>query len=196
MNERLRQQICLECARIMAEEGVRDFQQAKRKAQRRLNVRVRGNLPTNSEIQAALDNYLNTFQLDALSDNFEKRIALALDTMKTLAEFEPRLVGALTREISTAYTPVEIHVFADEVEDIGFFLDEHGIPAELVERRIRYSDERVELRPVYCFEADGIAIELSVFPRIGLREAPKSPIDGRPMRRLGLRDVAQLNRSA
>ena len=52
--EEIRQRISREAARIMAEEGVRDFHTAKRKATERLNLPEARHLPSNQEIEQAL----------------------------------------------------------------------------------------------------------------------------------------------
>jgi hypothetical protein len=39
---------------------------------------------------------------------------------------------------------------------------------------------------------EGTDVELTVFPLDGLRQAPPSPIDGRPMRRLNLAGVERM----
>jgi hypothetical protein len=45
---------------------------------------------------------------------------------------------------------------------------------------------------VYKFVAGDVPIELTVFDYDGIREAPMSPVDGRPMRRGSLRDLEVL----
>ncbi|MHB1951957.1 MAG: hypothetical protein ACYCQK_10860, partial [Acidiferrobacteraceae bacterium] len=48
-------------ARIMADEGVRDFQLAKRKAAQRLNLPETRNWPGNVEIERAFEAYIGLF---------------------------------------------------------------------------------------------------------------------------------------
>lgn len=185
----LRQHICLEAARILAEEGVRDYRLAKRKACERLNVTENRLLPANEEIEAALRERLQTFHARQLARDLEQRYALAREAMDFLAGFEPRLVGAVVNGAVTPHTPVELHVFADAPEDVGLFLTERGIPYENTDKRVRFGGDRSEQRPGCRFDADGVAIEITVFPVNGLREAPLSPVDGRPMRRVALKEL-------
>ena len=49
--------------------------------------------------------------------------------------------------------------------------------------------ERVLEYPGVRFEINDQAIEATVFPTDGIRQAPVSPVDGRPMRRA---DVSEL----
>jgi len=53
----LRQHVAAAAARIMAEEGVDDYAQAKRKAAKRLGATDSQSLPGNEEIEAALRSY-------------------------------------------------------------------------------------------------------------------------------------------
>ncbi len=191
-NEQVRRRVCLECARIMAEEGVRDYHFAKRKACARLNIRANSQLPTNQEIEQALREYLQLFHHDALTRRLTRRYALALDTMDNLAPFAPRLVGSLISGNVTEHSPVELHVFADGVEDVNLFLAEQGIPCELTEKRLRFGGDRYMNLPVCRFSADGIVIEMVVFAPRNLKEPPLDPTDSRPMRRMGMKELEGL----
>ena len=80
-----------EAARIMADEGVRDFRLAKRKAAERLGLPVNGTLmPRNTEIEQALIDHQRLFNgafefligqfqdVPHLGQNFHLRVAQAL----------------------------------------------------------------------------------------------------------------------
>ncbi len=190
--EQKRAHISAEAARIMAEEGVRDFQVAKRKAASRLHLPQTKHLPTNEEVQAALQEYLQLFHADRLEQNIHRLRGLALEAMRFLSAFDPRLVGAVLSGTVTADTDIQLHVSADAPEEIGFFLQEHHIPYEIAERRVRFGGERYEGLASYRFSADDVIVEVCVFdPRKG-RELPLSPIDGRPMKRANLKEVQAL----
>ena len=51
-------------ARLISSDGVDDFALAKRKAARQIGVTDNRNLPTNEEIEAALDVYRQLYQVD------------------------------------------------------------------------------------------------------------------------------------
>jgi hypothetical protein len=50
----------------------------------------------------------------------------------------------------------------------------------------------VLLQPVLEMEIDAQPIEVIVFPIDGIRQAPVSPVDGKPMRRADLAEVESL----
>ncbi len=52
--------------------------------------------------------------------------------------------------------------------------------------------ERVLEYPGVRFEVDDQAIEATVFPTDAIRQAPVSPVDGKPMRRADVADLEAL----
>ena len=69
---------------------------------------------------------------------------------------------------------------------------EIGVPHEFYERRVRMDAGRSLSFPALRFEADGRTVDATVFPIDGIRQSPYSPVDGRPMRRADVREVADL----
>ena len=181
-----------EAARIMREQGVKDYLVAKRKAADRLGVKDRGALPGNDEIAAALREQQRLFG----GAGYESRLRLLRQTaaraMRLLEDFEPRLVGALLSGTITEHTDVSLHVFADAAEAVAMRLIERDIPYEITEKRVRYPGERTESVPAYRFMAGEVVVEAAVFPQASLRQAPTCPVEGRPMRRLRLTELADL----
>ncbi len=188
----LRQHIAADAARIMAEEGVRDFQTAKRKAAARLGLPETTHLPGNDEVDSALQEYLRLFHAGRLTQSVNRLRGLAAEAMLFLAKFEPRLVGPVLSGTVTSATSIELHLTADSPEEIGFWLQEHGIPYQQADRRLRFGGERHETFPSYSFTADGVPVELCVFGHREARETPLSPVDGKPMKRANLREVENL----
>ncbi len=188
----LRHQISVEAARIMSDEGVRDFQVAKRKAAERLSIPDNKHVPTNQEVAEALREYLELFHAKKLSGTLETLRRCAIEAMHFLAEFNPRLVGSVLSGIVTAESRIQIHVSANTPEDIGLLLDDHNIPFEENDKRLRYGGGRCETCPVYCFSADNNPIEVYVLDHKKGRETPLSPVDGRPMKRATIKDVEKL----
>lgn len=193
--EQKRARIAAEAARIMAEEGVRDFQMAKRKAIARLNLAEQRDLPTNEEVQAALSDHLRLFHSPQLAQNVERLRKIAVEAMNFLAPFEPRLVGPVLAGTVTTTSAIQLHLSADTPEQVGLFLHEHNIPYRLGERRVRFGGDRYINVSAYEFTADGAAVELCVFDPRSAREAPLSPVDGRPSRRAGIKEVEALLRA-
>jgi hypothetical protein len=181
-----------EAARIMAEHGVRDFLFAKRKAAERLGVQDTAALPRNSEIEAALQEYQRLFGADTHAESLEAQRRVAIDVMRRLQRFEPRLVGPVLQGTATEYDDVTLHVFVDRMETLTFALLDQNVRFEISECRLRLNAERVVQQPTVLIEVDGQPVELVVFDYDGLRQAPVSKVDGKPMRRADRAEVERL----
>lgn len=190
--EQKRMRIATEAARIMVEEGVRDFHMAKRKAIARLSIAEERDLPANSEVEAAVAARLQLFHGDTVAHDTRRLRRIAVDAMNFLAPFEPRLVGPVLTGAVTPTSDVQLHLCADAPEEIALFLREHRIPFQLGGRRVRYGGERYKDVSTYSFLADGVTVELSVFDPRSVREPPLSPVDGRPIQRGNRREVEML----
>ncbi len=190
--DRHRLLISHEAARIMADEGVKDFKVAKRKAAQRLSLPSNGNLPSNAEIEEALRDYQRLFQSETQGKRLRELRNGAIEAMRFLDEFSPRLVGSVLRGTAGPHSSIGLHLFANTPEDVVFFLMERSIPFSSTERRFRVNGQGYESYPVYNFTAGEMELELVVFPVDGLRNSPWSPVDGKPMRRADAREVEKL----
>jgi hypothetical protein len=66
---------------------------------------------------------------------------------------------------------------------------EKKIPFSQEQRQIRWHDGTHRTMPLVVFDLGGLTVELTVFAPIHLRQAPPSPIDGKPQRRATLTDT-------
>ena len=192
--ENLRRVLAQEAARVMAEHGIRDFLFAKRKAAERFGVTDNAVLPKNIEIEDALAEYQRLFGAEDHIETLYAQRQVALEAMRRLQEFEPRLVGAVLSGTATEHSEVQIHLFADRAESVAIRLMDQGIPHEVTERRVKMNAERVLAYPGVSFEIDAQPVEATVFPMDAIRQAPVSPVDGKPMRRASVNEVEQLLR--
>jgi hypothetical protein len=188
----LRQAVAEEAARIMREQGVDDFLLAKRKAAERLGVTDASILPRNTEIEAALVAHQRLFA----ADRHEAELALlrrsALEAMRLMADFQPRLVGPVLAGTASPHSEINLHLFSDSPETVSLRLEERGVPHEVLERRLRYERDRSVSYPALRFVAGRQTVDAVVFPLDGIRQAPSSPVDGKPMRRASTAEVEAL----
>src|SRR5688572_2145832 len=187
--ENLRRALAQEAARLMSEHGIRDFLTAKRKAAERYGVTDGSVLPRNTEIEDALAEYQRLFGGARHDETLAAQRNAALSAMQLLSDFEPRLVGAVLSGTATEHNDIQLHLFADRAESIAFRLMDLGIDHEVVERRVRYGADRVVAYPGVHFAFEDQVVDATVFPLDGIRQAPVSPVDGKPMRRV---DAAEL----
>ena len=179
-----RKRLAQEAARLMAVGGIRDFHQAKRKAAERLGIFDDASLPRNREIEDALREYQRLFQGDATADALRRRREAALHALDFFAAFDARLVGPVLEGTADANSAVALQLYSDDAGAVARFLDDHGIPAEPRGRRVRLDRSRDFDAEVWVFAAEDLAFDLTVLPRDALRQAPLSPVDEKPMRRV------------
>jgi len=191
--ERLRQQIAQEAARLIHDQGIQDFRQAKMKAAARLMGGGRAALPTNTEIEAALIAHQALFGADAHSERIHELRRCALMAMDLLENFSPRLVGPVLAGTAASNSPVNLHVFSDTPENVLWCVEASGRTVASFERRLKNRRDTAScLYPGYRFIVDETSVEATVFAFDGLRQAPISPVDGKPMQRASKARVVAL----
>lgn len=191
-DKHMRQRLAQEAARLMAEEGVQDFFTAKRKAAERLGAPHTQNMPRNKEIEEALQDYQRLFLGAEGAEQLWRLREAAVQAMRFFAPFEPRLAGSVLTGTAGAHSDVNLHLFADAPEEVNLFLMGAGIPFEVGLRRLRLNRETSGDIPSVRFLAGEQSIEALIFPANGIRQAPLSPVDGRPMERAALGRVEEL----
>lgn len=185
-----RSRMAQEAARLIEQQGIRDFRIAKTKAADRLGIDIRyAAQPKNTEIEMALAERLRLFGGDAQQHRLRHLREQAIHAMRLFAQFKPRLVGDVLTGLVTAHSDVQLHVFADHSETFDLFLDGQGIPFDLVERRFRFGGQQYHYYPAFQFAAGEVGFEAVLFPLVGLRQSPRSLVDGAPMRRASTADV-------
>ncbi len=190
--DRKRKLVAQETARIIVTQGIRDYRVAKQKAADRLGLSARGSLPGNGEIEQAIEDYHLIFGGSEHPALLCRLRAVAVTAMEILVVFSPRLVGAVLNGTADENSVVSLHVFSDSAEAVGAHLGASGIANRTYERRLRSRKDEVENFPGYEFKCENVTIHATVFPYDGIRQAPLSPVDGKPMQRADVKAVSDL----
>jgi hypothetical protein len=191
-----RSRVVQEAARIICEDGLADYRLAKQKAVERLGLGFGTPLPSNADIQDAVIQYQRLFGGRAYADRLTKLRRTAVQAMRLLREYRPRLVGAVATGATTDAHKVQLHCFADKPEQIDMLLADANLRFEVSERRYRLASGETLDVPVLTFMAEDVGVDIAVFPERGAHVAPLSPTDGQPMKRLELAAVEQLAAAA
>jgi hypothetical protein len=194
--EMMRLAVAEEAARVMAEQGIDDFLLAKRKAAERLGVMDAAILPRNTEIEAALLARQRLFSAGRHEAEIAELRRAALQAMRLVSDFEPRLVGPVLTGAASAHSEINLHLFAETPELVSIRLDERGVPHESLERRVKFERDRTVTYPAFRFVAGRHTVDAVVFPLDGIRQSPCSPVDGKPMRRATATEVEAMLRGS
>lgn len=184
--QKLRTEIAQLAAKLIASEGVADFRSAKRKAAVRLGIKSDHCMPTNVEIEQALQEYQRLFQSRSQPDCLRALRGTALRAMQFLERFRPRLVGAVLLGTATEFSEITLHLYCDAAEDVAWFLNEAGVKFEQASRTIKTAPGESREFPALCFVAGEAPVVLVLFTETLEAIKPLSPVDGRPMRRATL----------
>lgn len=184
-------ELACEAARIICLEAIVDYRTAKLKAAKRLGLSPRAALlPDNASIRDAVVEYQHMFGGTRYREHLAAMRRTALEVMRLLAAFAPRLVGALPSGAVTDSHRVQLQVFAEAVERIDLFLAERGIHCRQGDRDYRFADGSTMSIPLTQFEVGNIGIDVATFDPDRRANPPLSPIDGRPDRGLDLDAIA------
>jgi hypothetical protein len=190
--QQVRMGVAAEAARIIATEGQHNYHAAKKKAAERMGVSERLALPSNVEVKDALYRYIDLYGGVAHRENLRELRETAARAMHLLDRFAPRLVGSVLDGTAGRHSRIALHVFAESSEALILFFLERSIPFSQEQRQIRWFNGGHRVLEVVVTEFEDRSVELSVFEPVHLRQAPPSPIDGRPQRRATLAELELL----
>lgn len=186
----LRVRIAGEAARLMYEEGVKQYFTAKRMAARRLLGKVAGkrmryqpsDLPSNGEIRDALLGLAELAEGEQRKRRLFAMRVLALEAMRALGPFEPRLIGSVSTGHVRRGSDIDVQVFSDGEEPFERHL--HGLGWFFERERVTIH-KAGEIREYTHFHVmDSFPIELTLYPLRDLRFRPRSSTDGKPIVRV------------
>jgi hypothetical protein len=177
----LRESIANAAARLMVEDGIEDYAQAKRKAARQIGATDARQMPTNEEIDAALTVYRELFQRGHSTQLRELR-ELALTVMQEFAAFNPYLTGSVLRGSAGKYADIQLQLFCDNPKSVEHHLLGKRIQYRSAESRF-YAGNMVVMAPVLIFEREGYDVYLTLLAPRDLRLPLKTTPAGKPIER-------------
>jgi hypothetical protein len=188
---RLRLKIAREAARLMYEEGIGQYFDAKHMAAKRILGRSQSkklryrphDLPSNGEIKEAL---LELVQFAEGKNRVRRLFAMrmvALESMIDLMEFEPRLIGSVANGGIRRGSDIDLHLFVEDIEQ----LEEHllclgwdfGTEEVTILKNGEYRDY------IHIYVDRGFPVEMSVYPPRELRITTRASTHGKPIDRVG-----------
>ena len=191
-DSQIRQYLAEEAARVMIDGGIRDYGIAKRKALVRLRLPRGTPLPRNQDIEDALRAHQRLFAGEERVSSLQRLRKAALEAMHELQQFQPKLVGAVLNGLVDNNTVVTLHLFADAIEDVAWWLMERSIDHRNSEHLVRMSTGEMERIPGFSFIAGDVPMELLVFSGRSRRHTPIDSLGGHAMVRASLAKVRAL----
>ncbi|MDB5888423.1 MAG: hypothetical protein JWM03_1295 [Rhodocyclales bacterium] len=175
----LRRTIAVAAARLIAEEGIEDYAFAKRKAARQMGLTDAESLPTNAEVEEALQEHLAIYQDDDHDERLYALRSAAVETMHLLEPFRPYLTGTVLSGTAGAYSSVELAIYTDSAKDVEIFLI--GINMRYEHKEVRRGGHDAP-EAILEFEYQDAPMRLSIYDRIAERNPRKPGPGGTPDR--------------
>lgn len=144
----------------MVEEGIHDYAPAKKKAAARFGLRAGQQLPSNESIDLALGEYHRIYRADRQPMHLRQLRQLAVEAMRFLRDYSPRLVGGVLEGWAGEHTPITLHLFPPTREAVIMHLLEHRIPFQEKPVTVMIGEDRSVEHLAPCFMADDVEIRL------------------------------------
>jgi hypothetical protein len=194
-DERIRRQIALLAARLMYTRDESEYFTAKRKAARRLGVEYRfrpKDLPSNREIRDQIQALANLYEGEKRQENLCKMRVAALQMMRLLCAFRPKLIGSTYTGHIRKGSDIDIHVFSDHPSAVTTVLEDEHLPFTVERKRIiKHNEERtfthIHITGVFNFE-------LTLYPLDKVNYAFKSSITGKAIEKATIAELEELIR--
>jgi hypothetical protein len=188
----LKNMIAQECARIMIEHDIKKYYTAKVKAASNLNLAHLGCLPSNSEIEEKLIDYYKLFHGESHEILIRKLRKTAFNIMNILAFFEPLLVGPVASGTASSNSHINIHLTAENMEDVIILLESKNIAFKLIDKKLKMNNFDTKIFNGLCFIHEDTNIDLTIFSHTEKKHAPISRINNKPMVRVKLSALKKL----
>ena len=135
--QRVREEIAIAAARMIAEDGL-DYSTAKRKAARQVvgEARVEGAwLPDNDQIEEEIREYQALFQGESQPAVLRRLREIALDWMRRLEAFNPYLTGAVLNGTAGEHSDIHLQSFCDNPKEVAIYLLNANVQYDVSETR-------------------------------------------------------------
>ncbi len=171
----MREQLAHQAAKLMAEDGITDHGRAKLKAARQLGAANTQHLPSNQEVDDALQSYRALYQHDSHRECLHLIRQEALAAMRLLQEFHPYLTGSVLSGTAGERSDINLMLFSDDAKAVLLFLLKHELEFEDGEWRVRLNGKE-ESVPSYTITTEsGVQIHIVVLPENAHRSGARHP---------------------
>jgi hypothetical protein len=171
----MREQLAHHAAKLIAESGSVDFAAAKRKAARQLGASDTQHMPSNREVEEALQSYRSLYQQETHPGILHQLRSEALACMRMFAAFNPYLTGSVLSGTAGERSDINLMLFSDDVKSVLLFLLKNNTKFEDGEWRIKMNG-REESVPSYTLTGEsGTPIHLVVLPENARHSGRRHP---------------------
>ncbi len=140
-------------AQLIMEEGIKDYLFAKKKAAKSLGLNENANLPTNSQIDKAIDDFNKIFNPNIDIEFLQQYKTQALEVMNIFKNFKPHLMNQLSQGIIPKFPEIKINLFADNLKDVEYVLLNSEMSYDFKEVKMNIKEGKPSIKSIptiYC----------------------------------------------
>jgi hypothetical protein len=195
-DNKLRQAIALEAARLMYERIETEYFTAKRKAAKRLCPKRGGggvkpeDLPSNAEIREQIQLFARIHEGDKRTQNLREMRLAALRMMRLLRPFRPRLIGSVMTGHVRKGSDIDLHVFCDSPALVADLLEQEGCQYDLERKQVVKHGEARVFTHIHVYER--FNFELTVYPEDKAHYVFRSSVTGKAIERASIAELEEL----
>lgn len=178
----IRLSIANRAAEIIMEEGIDDYQYAKKKAVRYLDLTSLDTLPSNDEIDKALLEYGSIFQNKIEISTILKIKEEALQIMGLFKGFNPFFLSQITEGLVPKYPTININIFTDNMKEIEYILLNNNINFEIKDFNISEKKTKKQSQrkiPIISIKDYFFPIKLKIYEEYDLKFSKKNLMNAR-----------------
>lgn len=197
---KLQQQIAVEAARLISEEGIDNISKARKKAALKFGVHQEQShsLPDHEAILQEVKTQQFLYQSASDKEQLHAIRTTALNAMQLFEDFQPRLIGSVLQGLAQQHSSIDLLLSVDSAEEIATFLMAQGIPYQLRERPLylNKSDSSAKkpgvLVPAYQFYAGKQPINLIILDESQQKRTLFDPTNGQALQKASIAQLQDL----
>ena len=149
-------------AQLIMEEGIKDYLFAKKKAAKSLGLNENASLPTNSQIDKAIDDFNKIFNPNIDIEFLQQFKTQALEVMNIFNNFKPHLMNQLSQGIIPKFPEIKINLFADNLKDVEYVLLNSEMPYDFKEVKMNTKEGKPLIKSIPTIYLDNLSIPVEI----------------------------------
>jgi|GEM_PF-864797 len=149
-------------AQMIMEEGIKDYLFAKKKAAKSLGLNEAVSLPSNSQIDKAIEDFNKIYTPEIDVEFLEYFKTQALRVMAIFKNFKPHLMNQLSEGIVPKFTEIKINLFADNLKDIEYVLLNSEFKYEFKEIKMNSKLGKKSMKSIPTIYLDNLPIPAEI----------------------------------
>ena len=149
-------------AQLIMEEGIKDYLFAKKKAAKSLGLNENVNLPTNSQIDEAIDDFNKIFNPNIDIEFLQQFKTQSLEVMNIFKNFKPHLMNQLSQGIIPKFPEIKINLFADNLKDVEYVLLNSKLSYDFKELKMNIKEGKPSIKSIPTIYLDNLSIPAEI----------------------------------